>query len=115
MLVDYPEVAAVGRMTVRACTELLGADAAGLMLQDPRGGLRVVAATDEQARFVEMLQSQTDQGPCVECVRIGSIVAISDLADEAHRWPAVAGPRPTPAIAPCTPSRCAWTAARLVA
>src|ERR1700734_4555568 len=66
---------------------LLDVDAAGLLLADPRGELRVVAASSEAARLIELFQLQNDQGPCLDCYRSGRPVAAADLAAEATRWP----------------------------
>lgn len=87
-LVDGCDADAVLRMVTAACTRLLGAAATGVMLVDPRGGITVVAASDERARFVELLQSQIDQGPCVDCIRDGGVVSAADLVGEPDRWPA---------------------------
>jgi len=67
--------------------DLLGASAAGLLLADPEGNLRVVAASSEQARLVELFQLQHDQGPCLDCCRSGEPVSATDLAAAAGRWP----------------------------
>jgi len=67
--------------------ELLGASAGGLLLADPRGDLRVVAASSEQARLVELFQLQNDEGPCLDCFRSGKPVASADLSMESRRWP----------------------------
>ena len=71
------------------CVELLQVDAAGLLLADGRGALRLVAASTEQARVAELFQIQNDEGPCVDCFRSGQVVSISDIsgADMAERWP----------------------------
>src|ERR1700676_3149801 len=66
--------------------QLLGASAAGLLLADPRGELRVVAASSEAARLLELFQLQNDQGPCLDCFRFGQPVASTDLAAD-ERWP----------------------------
>ena len=67
--------------------QLLDVSAAGLLLADPRGELRVVAASSEAARLLELFQLQSDQGPCLDCFRSGRPVAAVDLAAEATRWP----------------------------
>jgi transcriptional regulator with GAF, ATPase, and Fis domain len=66
---------------------LLDVSAAGLLLADPRGDLRVVAASNEAARLLELFQLQNDQGPCLDCYRSGQPVQAPELAAEAGRWP----------------------------
>jgi GAF domain-containing protein len=70
--------------------ELLAVDAAGVLLGDAQRNLRVVASTNEQTEWMELMQLQADEGPCVECFRTGAPVSIADLADiddTAGRWP----------------------------
>jgi transcriptional regulator with GAF, ATPase, and Fis domain len=67
--------------------QLLDVSAAGLLLADPRGELRVVAASSEAVRLLELFQIQSDQGPCLDCFRSGQPVQAADLAAEAQRWP----------------------------
>jgi transcriptional regulator with GAF, ATPase, and Fis domain len=67
--------------------QLLDVSAAGLLLADPRGELRVVAASSEAARLLELFQLQNDQGPCLDCFRSGRPVGAADLTAEARRWP----------------------------
>jgi transcriptional regulator with GAF, ATPase, and Fis domain len=66
---------------------LLDVSAAGLLLADPRGELRVVAASSEAARLLELFQLQDDQGPCLDCYRSGQPVQAADLDASAARWP----------------------------
>src|SRR6202046_3744445 len=66
---------------------LLDVSAAGLLLADPRGELRVVAASSEAARLLELFQLQNDQGPCLDCFRSGRPVTAAARAAEAARWP----------------------------
>ncbi|AJE83342.1 ANTAR domain protein [Streptomyces albus] len=68
------------------CVEILGVSAAGLMLTDERGRLRVVAASTERTRLLELFQLQTEQGPCVDCFRTGRPVSEADLP-ATDRWP----------------------------
>ena len=72
------------------CVRLLEVDAAGLMLADQRGSLRVVASSSEQARLVELFQLQHEEGPCLECFQTGLPVSEPDLAAARQRWPSFA-------------------------
>src|ERR1700685_1456526 len=67
--------------------QLLDVSAAGLLLANPRGELRVVAASSEAARLLELFQLQSDQGPCPDCCRPGQPVPAADLTSQAGRWP----------------------------
>ena len=66
---------------------LLAADAAGIMLADPHGQLHAVAASSEDAELMELLQLQSEQGPCVDCFRTAAPVSVPDLNQAADRWP----------------------------
>jgi GAF domain-containing protein len=67
--------------------QLLGASAAGVMLADPRGPLRLVAASSEAARLLEIFQLEGDEGPCLEAIRTGQPVIEPDLSHAQQRWP----------------------------
>lgn len=77
-------------MVTDACRGLLRAQATGVLLLDPRGGVQVAAASDEQARLIELLQAFSDEGPCSESIRTGKIVEIDDVESTVDRWPAFA-------------------------
>jgi transcriptional regulator with GAF, ATPase, and Fis domain len=83
---DFDLMEFLHRLTAR-CADVLGVSAAGLLLTDQRGALRVVAASTERTRLLELLQSQTDQGPCPECFHTGRPVTVTDLASVEKRWP----------------------------
>ncbi len=57
------------------------------MPADPRGELRLVAASTEAVRVLELCQLQNDQGPCLECFRTGQPVAAPDLTAAGQLWP----------------------------
>ena len=86
---DYDIIDLLDRL-VGHSIDLLAADAAGILLADAQGSLRVVASSNEDAELMELLQLQADQGPCVDCVRTGTPVSVADLADTAGRWPVLA-------------------------
>jgi transcriptional regulator with GAF, ATPase, and Fis domain len=86
MVADFDVVDFLHVLTNRSA-QLLDVSAAGLMLADPRGELRVMAASNEAARLVELFQLQNDQGPCLDCFRTGQPVRAVDLAVAAQRWP----------------------------
>jgi GAF domain-containing protein len=69
--------------------EILGAEAAGVMLADARGGLRLIASSDERMRLLELFELQGEQGPCLDAFATGRPVQAS-AADSRIRWPAFA-------------------------
>jgi GAF domain-containing protein len=85
MVADFDLIDFLHVLTTRS-VELLDVSAAGLLLADPRGELRVVAASSEAARVLELFQLQSDQGPCLDCFRSGQPVACIDLSGD-PRWP----------------------------
>jgi GAF domain-containing protein len=86
---DYDVIDVLDRLVAYSVT-LLAAEAAGIMLTDTRGRLRVVASSSEESDWIELLQVQADEGPCVDCVRTGEPVTVTDLNDAADRWPRLA-------------------------
>jgi transcriptional regulator with GAF, ATPase, and Fis domain len=75
------------RLLTDRCVGMLGVSAAGVLLADPGGELRVMAASDERVRLLELFQLQNDEGPCLDCFHTGEPVTASELATETHRWP----------------------------
>ncbi|MFG2366395.1 ANTAR domain-containing protein [Streptomyces mirabilis] len=75
------------RLLTDRCVGMLDASAAGVLLADRDGKLRVMAASDEQVRLLELFQLQNDEGPCLDCFRTGTPVIVPDLTREFARWP----------------------------
>ena len=86
MVADFDVIDFLYMLTSRS-VELLAVSAAGVVLADPRGELRVAAASSEAAGVVELFQIQNDQGPCLECFRTARPVAAADLNSPDQRWP----------------------------
>jgi GAF domain-containing protein len=69
--------------------EVLGAEAAGVMLADARGGLRLIASSDERMRLLELFELQGAQGPCLDAFSTGRPLQAS-AASSRIRWPVFA-------------------------
>jgi hypothetical protein len=86
LLDDFDVVELLTELTER-CAHLLDIAAAGLLLADPLGQLRLLAATSKQTWELELFQLQADEGPCVDCYSTGQPVSVADLRLETSRWP----------------------------
>ncbi|CQD20496.1 ANTAR/GAF domain-containing protein [Mycobacterium europaeum] len=86
LLDDFDVVDLLTDLTER-CAELLDIEAAGFLLADPLHRLRLLAATSEQARELELFQLQADEGPCMDCYATGRPVSVADVQRLAGRWP----------------------------
>ena len=82
---DFDVVEVLTVLTSR-CVELLDAAAAGILLADADGHLRVIGASTEQIELLELFQIQNDEGPCLDCYRTGAVVANADIESESP-WP----------------------------
>jgi GAF domain-containing protein len=85
-LVSRFDVAELLHNLATRCVELFEVDAAGLMLADERGDLRVVASSNEQTRMLEPFEIQSEEGPCPDCYHTGRIVVEEDM-ERSRRWP----------------------------
>ena len=85
-LVDDFDVIEVLTVLTSRSVELLEAAAAGILLVDADGHLRVIGASTEQVGLLELFQIQNDQGPCLDCFHTGTVVAAHDLTVSSP-WP----------------------------
>ncbi|MEU3274294.1 GAF and ANTAR domain-containing protein [Saccharomonospora sp. NPDC006951] len=83
---DFDLIAFLQMLTVR-CKETLNVGEVGLLLADHNGSLNTVAASNEQARLMELFQLQNSEGPSLDCYRTGLPVEAPDLASLNSRWP----------------------------
>jgi len=86
MVADFDVIDFLHILTDRSVS-LLAVSAAGVMLADPRGELRVAAASSEAAGLMELFQLQNDKGPCLDCFRTGRPVTAADLTGPDQPWP----------------------------
>ncbi len=79
----------IDSLTVLAarCVEILDASATGILVADGDGHLRLIAASSEQARLIELFQLQNDEGPCMEAFSSGQTVVNNNLRAAVGRWP----------------------------
>jgi transcriptional regulator with GAF, ATPase, and Fis domain len=89
-LIDDFDVIEFLHMLTERCVELLESSAAGLMLADGFGELRVMASSTERTRLLELFELQNAAGPCLECYQTGTPVASADLDLDEERWPSFA-------------------------
>lgn len=78
LVADFDVVDFLHMLTLR-CVDLFDVDAAGLMLADRRDELRLVAASAERVAMLELWESQSEEGPCLESYRTGVAVGAEDL------------------------------------
>ena len=86
LVADFDVVDLLTKLADR-CVEILDVGAAGLMLASPGGDLRVMASSSEAMRMLELFEVQSQEGPCLDCHRLGEAILNSDLADADARWP----------------------------
>ena len=89
MVDDFDVVDLLYTLVTRS-VDLFGATAAGLLLCDESGTLRVASASSEGARLLELFQIQHQEGPCLDCFRSGQPVRTERLDTEVTRWPTFA-------------------------
>ncbi len=71
------------------CVTLLNVTAAGVMIADHEGRLRVTASSTERAELLELFDLQNDEGPGLDCYTQGTAVSEGGLGEpDVHsRWP----------------------------
>ncbi len=73
---------------VTTAAQIFDVAGAGIMLIDEAGHLRLVGASDETGRALELAQHETGTGPGIQSTRRNSVVAVDDLSQD-ERWPLI--------------------------
>ena len=90
---------------VQSCLEFLPVSAAGILLDDQQGHLRVLASSTEEMRVLELLELQHSEGPCYEAFVTGEPVMATDLRAGPVRGRRSSPPRPRAVWSPPSPCR----------
>ena len=86
-LVDDFDVVELFDRLVQHSVALLRVDAAAILLSRDNRTLESVASSDEASRIVELVELQIHAGPCIEAIRTGEPVYVTDAAEVVRRWP----------------------------
>jgi GAF domain-containing protein len=86
LVADFDVIDLLTLLTDR-CVEVLDVEAAGLMLTSFDGQLRVMAASSDAMRVLELFELQAQEGPCLDCYRTGQAIVNHDLEAARERWP----------------------------
>lgn len=89
MAADF-DVSDYMRLLADRSVELLAVSAAGVVLADRHGELRVAAASSQAGGLMMLGQIRDEQGPCLDCFRSGQPVTAADLTGPSRPWPGFA-------------------------
>lgn len=89
-LVDDFDVVDLLSLLADRCVEVLDVAAAGLMLVAPDGELRAIASSSEAIRMLELIELQSQEGPCWDCFLSGAAVVEPNLSADHAGWPTFA-------------------------
>lgn len=85
-LVDADDVTDGVAALLDGATEVMKAQAVGVVVLTSSGELDVLAATSHQLGELELYQAQYLAGPCASAISTATVV-VTDLADLGRRWP----------------------------
>lgn len=83
MITDFPIQRILDRLVDRI-VDVLPVTSAGVTLISEGSAPHYIAASDQSARRFERLQTEIDQGPCLEAYRLGEPVSVPDLRIDAR-------------------------------
>ena len=86
---DFDLIEFLERLTAHTA-DLVGGASVGLSLADQRGSLQFMAASTDDAKSLELLQLQSQDGPCLDAYMTGKPVVNLQLSAAASKWPSLA-------------------------
>lgn len=86
---DYDTIEFLHGLCARS-VDLLGVTEAGVVLADRHDHLRPLASSSERMRLLELIEVQTQDGPCLDAWQTKSPVRSDDLDADVQRWPTFA-------------------------
>ncbi|WP_433831274.1 ANTAR domain-containing protein [Actinoplanes sp. CA-015351] len=93
-LVDEFDLIDFLQMLANRVAGLTADSTVGILLADTKGRLHFMAASDESAKLLELVQLQQQDGPCFDAFRTGRPVVNTDLngIEATESWPRFAQP-----------------------
>ena len=86
-LTDRFDVVDVLDTLAERCAALLSATGVGVLIENARGSLEVVASSGHKSELLEIMQLAFDEGPCIEAYHSGNVVLIEEIEEIADQWP----------------------------
>lgn len=86
LIADFDIVDFLQRLTEYA-VDLLGVHGAGVIITDQRGEFQSMASTSRGAHLIELMELQSNEGPCLDAVRNGAPLTNVELHSSGERWP----------------------------
>lgn len=86
-LVEDFDVVELLSMLADRCVVLLEVGAAGLMLADEQGELRLVAWSSDRIKSIEQDELRRGEGPALECFRTAAAIVGYEFGVDDPRWP----------------------------
>lgn len=90
-LVQSDDITAVLADLLQHTAAALGAEAVGLLVveEEAAEGLELLASTSHAVSELELYQAQSDEGPCIDCLRSLDPVTVLGEQELVSRWPTV--------------------------
>ena len=86
-MVRGTDAASTVHVLLADCLDLLDAGTAGILVRAEGSDIELLAATSHQATELELYQSQSHSGPCIDTIGHGHSVEATGESEVAARWP----------------------------